>query len=87
MASAVSSLDTAIEDGDASDHPKRRLRPTEQGEVSYNTWSSLVRGIPSHQLDRLHGGDLATPSVVIWSDIMLWHLSQGSTRGTQDLRK
>lgn len=42
----------------------------------YNAWASLIRGTPAHQLDRLHGGDLATPGTVLWSDIMLWHLKQ-----------
>lgn len=42
----------------------------------YNAWSSIIRGVPAHQLDRLHGNDLATPAAVIWSDIMLWHLKQ-----------
>lgn len=42
----------------------------------YNAWASLIRGTPAHQLDRLHGGDLATPSTVLWADIVLWHLKQ-----------
>lgn len=55
---------------------------TRRGEVSgtavhLNPWSELVRGVPAHQLDRLHGGDLATPGAVLWSDIALWHLEQG----------
>jgi len=62
---------------DTANH-ERRLRPTGKGDVVYNTWSSLVKGIAAHQLDRLHGGDLATPSAVLWGDIMLWHLQQGS---------
>ncbi|CAD6565265.1 MAG: hypothetical protein CYPHOPRED_005355 [Cyphobasidiales sp. Tagirdzhanova-0007] len=46
-------------------------------EFVYNPWSSLIQGAPAHQLDRLHGGDLATPGAVLWSDMMLWHLKQG----------
>jgi len=46
-------------------------------EIHLNTWTELVKGVPAHQLDRLHGGDLATPGAALWSDIALWHLEQG----------
>lgn len=47
----------------------------------YSAWASLIRGTPAHQIDRLHGGDLATPATVLWADIALWHLKQGVAPG------
>lgn len=43
----------------------------------YNPWANLIQGTPAHQLDRLHGGDLATPATILWADMLLWHLKQG----------
>lgn len=60
----------------------RRSRRDKVERFVYNTWSSVIRGVPAHQLDRLHGGDLATPGAVVWSDIMLWHLKQSVTGKT-----
>ena len=55
--------------------------PSAEGLISgtyYNTWAQLVKGAPAHQLDRLHGGDLAAPGAMLWSDMMLWHLRHGT---------
>lgn len=61
----------------ARDLTKRGAAGASSLNIHLNPWSSLVKDVPAHQLDRLHGGDLATPGAALWSDIALWHLEQG----------